>query len=173
MPTFANARPASNVDRYQHDTATGAHNACNRVGRVNRALPFLSREIRSIATDGVPQPGALPVGWTAREPWLGAARYTATGPINALAPELPPAPAAAVVVVVAPVVEVVEDLTLRAVASLPVEAYAAPPRRWARAFGVNTGHRFVVLAPVAPFADDEPIDFGLDAMVGRDGRAAA
>lgn len=141
-----------------------------RVGRVNRALPFLSREIRSIATDGVPQPGALPVGWTAREPWLGAARYTATGPINALAPELPPAPAASVVVVVAPVVEVVEDLTLRAAASLPAEAYAAPPRRWARAFGVNIGHRFVVLAPVAPFVDDEPIGF---AMVGRDGRAAA
>lgn len=139
-----------------------------RVGRTNRALPFLSREIRSIATDGVPQPGALPVGWTAREPWLGAARYTATGPINALAPELPPAPAAAVVVV-----EVVEDLTVRAVASRDVSEYAAPPRRWARAFGVNIGHRFVVLAPVAPFVDDEPIDFALDAMVGRDGRAAA
>lgn len=47
----------------------------HRAGRVNRALPVLSRQVRRIATDGVEQPGALPVGWVAREPWLGASRY--------------------------------------------------------------------------------------------------
>jgi len=167
---LANARsiPCLVPVDFRHELPIRDCHRALRVGRTNRALPFLSREIRSIATDGVPQPGALPIGWHARASYLGADRYRAEGPINALAPELPPAPAASVVI--APVVEVVEDLTLRVVPSRDASEYAAPPRRWARALGVNFGHRFVVLAPVAPFADDEPIDF---AMVGRDGRAAA
>jgi hypothetical protein len=151
--------PALSVtSRYAHDLPARPARSFSTHPGANRALPFLSRQIRAIATDGVEQPGALPVGWVAREPWLGADRYVASGPANVVAPELPPEPA--------PVVEVVEDLTLRAVASLPVDAYACPPRRWARALGVNLGQslrRFAV--PVVP--DDEPIAFDLDSMHAR------
>ncbi|MCB9601279.1 MAG: hypothetical protein R3B99_35935 [Polyangiales bacterium] len=141
--------------RYRHALPARPTRSFSTHPLANRALPFLDRQVRAIATDGVEESGALPVGWTAREPWVGADRYRASGPANVVAPELPPEPA--------PGVEVVDDLTLRVVASLPVEAYAAPARRWASWFGINRGQslrRFTV--PVV--VEDEPISFDFDSM---------
>lgn len=188
--------------RYTHELPARPARSFSTHPGANRALPMLSRQIRGIATDGVEQPGALPVGWTAREPWLGADRYAADpcGPRNgtAAADAAPTAPAKAfhlthpdgadfgvwmgadaegallrlcehhgdVDIDGIEAEEVVEDLTLRAAASLPAEAYASPARRWARAFGVNVGQTFRRFA-VPTTADDEPVPFDLDSMHSR------
>jgi hypothetical protein len=61
--------------RWTHGLPTRPAGSFSTRPGANRALPLLSRQVRAIATDGVEEPGALPVGWVAREPWLGVDRY--------------------------------------------------------------------------------------------------